>query len=367
MFFVDKQHLINTLDNLNANDLYSFVRRCKLNDVKHWIYDNNVYHHQSNKFFTAYFVPNAPLKIIQYGIGLLGLAFYEFNRKKYCLVQLKAEPGNLPFYQIAPTVQATQSNIECVHKGKRQKYLELFDNLAESKLSIKMLEYSDVFQYKCNNNVVVQTKNHIKLHKNFYWISLTELYELCKTNYVNPELRSILTLFLLKQFTIDCFSRKICLDNRICANVSKCIKQTDDAFISEKYSIVGLYSRIQGRELDDWYQPIIVTHKSSKYVLLKWNNFYGISIYNNMLDVKDDLEIQVEIDKKHIKTLVDFSQSCEGGRFYRSVNNYRIIQTKDKIKSATYLTLNEIAYLVFVERFIISTHLRNILCCVLNV
>ena len=48
-------------------------------------------------------------------------------------------------------------------------------------------------------------------------------------------------------------------------------------------------------------------HKSSKYVLLKWNNFYGIRIYNNILDVKDDLEIQAETDKKHIKTLVDFS------------------------------------------------------------
>ena len=67
------------------------------------------------------------------------------------------------------------------------------------------------------------------------------MYELCKTNYVNPELRSILTLFLLKQFTIDCISRKICLDNDFQLHLQLLMLTHDDLVFN---SVVNGYNKI---------------------------------------------------------------------------------------------------------------------------
>ena len=46
-------------------------------------------------------------------------------------MQAKIEPGNINYVQLSPTLQATKSNYQKVHKGKNPTHLEYF--LAEDK------------------------------------------------------------------------------------------------------------------------------------------------------------------------------------------------------------------------------------------
>lgn len=59
-------------------------------------------------------------------VGILGFLFRWYRGDWEILVQAKAEPGNVGLIQLAPTVQATESNYKCRHGGRPTAYLEYF-------------------------------------------------------------------------------------------------------------------------------------------------------------------------------------------------------------------------------------------------
>ena len=62
--------------------------------------------------------------IVQKELGILGI-IKDKVKNKY-LLQAKVEPGNKNKLQLSPTVQATKSNYERVHGGKKIPYLNIF-------------------------------------------------------------------------------------------------------------------------------------------------------------------------------------------------------------------------------------------------
>ena len=107
------------------------VKIIKLSNLDNWNFNNKEITHKSGKFFkivglkvySNFFKKNwdQPI-IIQKEVGILGIIK---NNNKY-LLQAKVEPGNKNKIQISPTVQATKSNYNKVHKGKKVPYLDYF-------------------------------------------------------------------------------------------------------------------------------------------------------------------------------------------------------------------------------------------------
>ena len=64
--------------------------------------------------------------ILQSEIGILGFLLQHRDGVSYVLVQAKVEPGNIGYAQLAPSVQATQSNYERVHGGLETVFLDWF-------------------------------------------------------------------------------------------------------------------------------------------------------------------------------------------------------------------------------------------------
>ena len=102
-------------------------------------FENNRICHETGGFFSIEGIRINILKeklykwdqpiINQKEIGILGFLIKEFNNQIYLLMQTKIEPGNVNGVQLSPTLQATKSNYNALHKGKIPDYLEHFINL----------------------------------------------------------------------------------------------------------------------------------------------------------------------------------------------------------------------------------------------
>ena len=59
-------------------------------------------------------------------IGTLGFSLRGIGKNREVLAYAKIEPGNVDTVQLAPTCQATASNIARVHSGEMPPYSEYF-------------------------------------------------------------------------------------------------------------------------------------------------------------------------------------------------------------------------------------------------
>lgn len=130
-------------------------------------------------------------------IGLLGFAIRpDSSNHLEILCHAKAEPGNLPLVQLAPTVQATRSNYERAHGGKSTAFLDLFST--EKVVSVRSVsrslqsEQGTKFWHKRNLNQIVFAKK-VDVQEGFYWAPLDELLALLgQGGTVNTDARSVL-------------------------------------------------------------------------------------------------------------------------------------------------------------------------------
>ena len=113
------------------------ITKISLEKCNGWVLDDSgVIHNESNSFFQIkgieYSLNNKPIVkqpiIIQNEIGYLGIIVKKINGILHFLMQAKIEPGNINKVQISPTIQATKSNFEQKHGGKKPAYLEYFLN-----------------------------------------------------------------------------------------------------------------------------------------------------------------------------------------------------------------------------------------------
>ncbi len=134
--------------------------------------------------------------ISQPEIGYLGFITKEINGVLHFLVQAKIEPGNVNYVQLSPTLQATRSNYEQAHKGKKPLYLEYFQNATSEQILLDQLqsEQGARFLKKRNRNIIIKIDEDLPIYDNFTWLTLAQLKELMQfDNLVNMDSRTVIS------------------------------------------------------------------------------------------------------------------------------------------------------------------------------
>jgi oxidase EvaA len=183
-------------------DLISFE------EMKQWHFDLNIgsLRHVTGRFFSIDGIRvntnwgsisswDQPI-INQPEIGYLGFIAKEFNGILHLLVQAKIEPGNVNHVQLSPTIQATRSNYNQVHKGNKPLYLEYFQNVSYENVLLDQLqsEQGSRFLSKRNRNIIIRIQDDIPVHDNFIWLTIGHIKEMMRyDNLVNMDTRTVIS------------------------------------------------------------------------------------------------------------------------------------------------------------------------------
>ncbi|RBM12325.1 NDP-hexose 2,3-dehydratase family protein [Streptomyces sp. PT12] len=196
----------------NARDACA-VRRVPFAELRGWGFAPGTGDlvHDSGRFFAVrglrVSAPHGPVAswsqpiIDQPETGILGILVRRSGGLTHCLMQAKAEPGNVGGVQLSPTVQATHSNYTRVHRGARTRYLDYFTHgahAARGRVLVDVLqsEQASWFLHKRNRNMIVEVPQDadVPLADGYRWIPLTELRALLRVdNVVNMDARSVLS------------------------------------------------------------------------------------------------------------------------------------------------------------------------------
>ena len=137
------------------------------------------------------------IKQINFVGGIIGLVRKKIRGIPHYLVEAKFEPGNYNLIQLSPSVQATYSNLNQVHKGYRNKVINAYFK-KDFKLIRKTWVSEDggrLFKKRNMHWIIETKKSKINLPKNYKWLTLWEINEFInKGVYVGPHLRAILSL-----------------------------------------------------------------------------------------------------------------------------------------------------------------------------
>ena len=182
-----------------------------LNQCSDWHFDKNKnLYHKSKQFFKVKGVQTSgaigrevrswtqPILTQKHG-GVL--AFISRQTKKFgtqFLIDAKIEPGDDSVIKISPTFQATQSNMNRAHGGKRPKFYDIVIKNKGAELIYYTIhnEEGARFWKKSNWNVIVKLKDPFDKRiegANYKWVSLKQIKKLAmKNRLVNPFVKTIL-------------------------------------------------------------------------------------------------------------------------------------------------------------------------------
>ncbi|MFZ4515876.1 MAG: NDP-hexose 2,3-dehydratase family protein [Acidimicrobiia bacterium] len=133
--------------------------------------------------------------IFQPEIGLLAFAVRRRNAQTEWLMQCKIEPGNTHGAQLAPTVQATRSNIERAHAGAPT---PLVDDITKAPMVLARGNWSEqgaLFFGKHNENRTVIFDDDIAIPDSdvYRWVAASDVRVLLTEEYaINTDARSVL-------------------------------------------------------------------------------------------------------------------------------------------------------------------------------
>ena len=182
-----------------------------LNKCKGWHLDkkNNLYH-ESRQFFKVKGVETKgafgrevnswtqPILTQKHG-GVLAFISRQTNKfGTQFLIDAKIEPGDDSIIKISPSFQATQSNMNRAHGGKRPHFYDIVMQKKGAELIYYTIhnEEGARFWRKSNWNVIVRLKNPFDKRvkgSNYKWVSLKQLKKLALRNRcVNPFVKTIL-------------------------------------------------------------------------------------------------------------------------------------------------------------------------------
>ncbi len=178
------------------------VRPIPLARSREWVLREGRFVHRTGRYFAVTGVELAdgsaqPL-LEQREIGTLGFLRRVRDGRVELLVQGKIEPGNVGLAQVAPTLQATASNLDRVHGGRGQFLEAEFRDPARSEASCEQSEQGTRFLGKLNRNTLVTGKpdgtTDADLPAAYRWFDADiVLRTLACDNAVNTDARSVLT------------------------------------------------------------------------------------------------------------------------------------------------------------------------------
>lgn len=339
-----------------------------LSESHFWCIKNGRIVHRSGRFFKIIGLANQPF-IDQNEIGTLGFLLREGKQKKEILVQAKIEPGNSHIVQLAPTCQATKSNTLMVHGGKEPPFSHLFTQEHPQMISSTLQsEQGTRFFKKRNRNILAISLQRLYLPDSHRWISIDRMLRLLSKDYlVNTDARSVLVCSPWNKLVDRVpFSRlKINFANELensykqniethqFENMKKKIismqqkeysarsiplEELNDWKITDlgieplqKKSFRVRYIKVTAktREVPEWDQPIIDSYNKGRVDLIcgrinKVLYFYFKIIIEPGLYNYAELS-PATINRPKAKIIKSVLQSDEGGRFYRDITRYRII------------------------------------------
>jgi oxidase EvaA len=130
--------------------------------------------------------------------GVLALIAKQEGPEILFLLNAKAEPGNIGVFQLSPTVQASWSNLNRAHKGKRPPFTEVVLGEVPSRLVYESLhnEEGSRFWRKSNRNqiwLVDWSQTPLDYDpRSFVWASLSQIKAMILLdNIVNPYVKTI--------------------------------------------------------------------------------------------------------------------------------------------------------------------------------
>ncbi|MFI1205278.1 NDP-hexose 2,3-dehydratase family protein [Streptomyces sp. NPDC020883] len=175
-------------------------------DLQRWSFEDGTgnLRHETGRFFSVEGLRTSsdldpvdriqPI-IVQPEVGLLGILAREFDGVLHFLMQAKPEPGNVNGLQLSPTVQATRSNFDEVHRGRSTPFLDRFIQRPGRRVLVDAIqsEQADWFLHKRNRNMVVEIDSGVAEHCSFRWLTLGQIRRLLlRDDLVNMDTRSVL-------------------------------------------------------------------------------------------------------------------------------------------------------------------------------
>jgi len=139
------------------------------------------------------------LEQIGYDGGILGLIRKRFDGIPHYLIEAKAEPGNYQMIQMSPTLQATFSNLQRAHKGRKPRFAEYFEEPEQHQASVLydqwLSEDGGRLHNKRNKGMLVEIpeEHKIQVPDSFIWMSMFQIKACLQENaWVNPHIRGII-------------------------------------------------------------------------------------------------------------------------------------------------------------------------------
>lgn len=358
--------------------------------------------------------------IEQKEIGTLGFLMRDTKKGKEILVQAKIEPGNVEVVQLAPTCQATKSNLLRIHGGKNPPFSHVFaDKHLQIIKSSLQSEQGSRFFGKQNSNIIALIKQKLNLPDTHRWLSIDNLLNLLSKDYlVNTDARSVLVTSpwdklvdrpVFSRYKDD-FSKDLARSYKEEINTAYFKRMKNNiVFLRQKdkkariiplnkmknweikekeikpltkkpFRVRFLKVVAKNREVPEWDQPIIDSYSEGR-VDLVCGRIRGVlhflfkpveetGLYNN-IELSPTLCVEPGENKKikniyKGRVMVSVKQSDEGGRFYQDSTRYSITDMGEaSLKLGGYwLNLKQIQNLLF-ENGWLTNEARSVLSLLL--
>lgn len=325
--------------------------------------------------------------IIQDEIGFLGIICTKIKGVWHYLMQAKIEPGNVNVVQLSPTIQATKSNFEQRHGGKRPLFLDYFLKMEPDHILVDQIqsEQSSRFLCKRNRNVLLIVDEEIEETDNHRWMTLRQIKELMhRENLINMDTRTVLSCipyvllgedgdvpFSNRSYfekTAGSIDRRTIVQMYKIMNDFKMFRRADVRHVplknmsnwqmlpkeishKDRYPFKVIYCdvEINGREVRHWRQPLIAANGSATIGLICCDDNgvlkflvkpraeigcldsieLGPTIQEEACaDMMNDTITSLFFNKleRNEGVLADVMLSEEGGRFYQEQNRNIIIR-----------------------------------------
>ncbi|MFB7918460.1 NDP-hexose 2,3-dehydratase family protein [Streptomyces sp. NPDC056061] len=272
-----------------------------LAELRSWaVTDGGALAHETGRFFRIVGARDLtdtrrPLEqplIEQREVGMLCLFVARFDGEFHGLITFKFEPGTPDGIEVAPTVQATRSNYEAAHGGKRVPAAEIA--LSEDVCTLAdavQREQESWFLGKVNRNriVLLDVAEAVDIARSVpesRWVPIPVLLEAAlESRLLNMDLRSVLSMWPLEATAVpEAFvppgrrPRKdgpdpvptgsapeiVPLDRLSHWKMAESIEHRQRRF----FSVVGCRVEGQGREVASWDQPLLAPAGMGQCTLL---------------------------------------------------------------------------------------------------
>lgn len=190
--------VLTLIGNIKSN-LEFEIKKLSLDRMKNWdIKDDGIFNRNNNFFSLEYFSIHAKGREVSnwsqplFADKSIGLTGFLINEKFELLFQVKAEAGAIHKILLYPTISTSKFNLD----NQKVNFKEYFINPKLNNVIVNSIQSEEGgrFYKVLNKNMLVKTKNILKIPENFIWLNFFQIYKIMELGYISIESRSILGL-----------------------------------------------------------------------------------------------------------------------------------------------------------------------------